>query len=263
MRTRSYVAMIVMAFAPASMLAQAATFRGKVLTDSADRPIPGVVVAIEELKIRATTDSTGAFILPNIKPGAYIVTARKIGFGPLATRVRFAPSQDMDADLLLTPNVTALPDVTVKGKADLRGKLAEFEERRLSGNGGRFLTQADFERHAFATFTESLRELPGIDFTSDPRFPAERYAVAGRMATGACAMCGGGGSGPPPVCMAAVVIDGAMVYGQGGLAEPKFNLNTIDPTTIAGVEYYAGAASIPTKYNGTRSTCGLLVIWTK
>jgi hypothetical protein len=29
------------------------------------------------------------------------------------------------------------------------------------------------------------------------------------------------------------------------------------------VEVYNGGASMPAEYNATRSTCGLLVIWTK
>ena len=76
-------------------------------------------------------------------------------------------------------------------------------------------------------------------------------------------------------CYAAVVLDGAFVYGAGDGYDPpgggnpgskgerKFNLNAIDPSMLAAIEYYAGPASIPVKYNGTRSTCGLLILWTK
>ena len=66
------------------------------------------------------------------------------------------------------------------------------------------------------------------------------------------------------------MLDGAFVYGGGasvnpgeGKSEPLFNINSVDPSTLAGVEYYVGPASMPVKYNGTRSTCGLLVLWTK
>ncbi len=64
----------------------------------------------------------------------------------------------------------------------------------------------------------------------------------------------------PGLCYAAVVLDGAFVY-SGNEQEPLFNMNTLDPATIAGIEYYPSSASIPLKYSGTRATCGLVVIW--
>ena len=39
------------------------------------------------------------------------------------------------------------------------------------------------------------------------------------------------------------------------------NLSTINVATIAGIEFYNGAASIPTEYNGSRNTCGALIMW--
>lgn len=248
---------------PAVLGAQSATFKGRALTDSLERPIPGVVVAIDQLKLQATTDSLGNFEIKGVTPGGYTVTAKKIGFGPLGTRLRFTSGETLDADLLLTPTTAqTLPDVKVETKAPTRGKLIEFDERRQAGQGGHFLTQADIERHAFSNFENVLRTLPGISFAKDLRRSSAAYAVAGRMSLPGGALARGGG-GPPPPCYAAVVLDGTYVYGAGDDSEPKFDLNSINPQTIAGVEYYVGAATIPVKYNATRSTCGLLVIWTK
>jgi hypothetical protein len=64
------------------------------------------------------------------------------------------------------------------------------------------------------------------------------------------------------LCYSAVVLDGAFVY-QGQDGETLFDLNSIEPSSIAGIEIYTSTATIPAKYNGTRSTCGLVVIWTK
>ena len=59
--------------------------------------------------------------------------------------------------------------------------------------------------------------------------------------------------------------DGATVFeGHGaGFAVEPFNVNSIPPGEIAGIEYYAGAATLPAELNSTRNTCGLLVIWTR
>jgi hypothetical protein len=148
--------------------------------------------------------------------------------------------------------------------------MTEFEDRRLAGNGGKFLTQADLEKRPFATLTDALRQLPGIDFTRNNMNGRERYAVAGRMSQPVCVLCNGPRSNGVMVpCYAAVVLDGAFVYGAGenggsnGGDERKFDINSIDPSTLAGVEFYVGPATMPVQYNATRHTCGLLVLWTK
>jgi hypothetical protein len=270
---------LVACLLPALAAAQTASLKGRVLTDSTERPIAGVVISIPDLKLQATTDSLGNFLIPNVRPGAHIVSARKIGFGPLSTRVTFGFGETMEADLLLTATTAQpLPDVNVNATPTPHGKLIEFDERRLSGTGGRFLTQADLEKKPFSTLTDALRSnVPGIDFKRGTDGERGSFVVAGRSSLPVCAFCGGPkASGSMQPCYAAVILDGAFVYGAGssgavlgavtsnrGEEEPKFDINSINPSTVAGIEYYAGPASMPVKYNGTRSTCGLLVIWTK
>lgn len=70
--------------------AQSASLKGRVVTDSTELPIAGVTVSIESLKLQATTDSLGNFTLIGIRPGIHVVSARKIGFGPLTSRLDFA-----------------------------------------------------------------------------------------------------------------------------------------------------------------------------
>ncbi|MEW5918356.1 MAG: hypothetical protein AB1762_18280, partial [Gemmatimonadota bacterium] len=42
-----------------------------------------------------------------------------------------------------------------------------------------------------------------------------------------------------------------------------FDVNSINPTHVAAIEFYAGAAQMPAQYNRTGSACGALLIWTK
>jgi hypothetical protein len=244
---------------PVMAAAQDASLKGKVLTDSTERPIAGVVVAIEQLKIQATTDSTGDFILRGIKPGAYVVTARKIGFGALATRVRFAATETVEADFLMTPGVQPLPEARVETKPKPAPKLIEFEERRAQGVG-RFLTQADFDRRASSYMSDILRQVPALDLIRDSRSGSAFFMAAGRGSMGSSMSMNQNTIAP---CFAAVVLDGIFVY-QGHANEQPFNINSLAPNTIAGFEYYPSSASIPAKYNGNlRNTCGLAVIWTR
>ncbi len=250
---------LLLAGATASASAQQATFKGIVLTDSTERPIPGVTVTIDLLKLSATTDSSGEFTIKGIRPGTHVISARKIGFGPVTTRVTFMTGAIVEADLMMVVTAAqALPDVTVETKALVRGKLAEFEERRLAGNGGRFLTQADLEKRPFSLLADALRQLPGLGIVKSPRGSGQ-IVTAGRASLPAGAISGG----KAVACPSAVVLDGIMVFGAGEQGEAPFDINQINPNHLAGVEYYVGPASMPIKYNGMRHTCGLLVLWTR
>ncbi len=256
-----------------ALSAQSATLRGRALTDSTDRPIVGAVVAIDELKRHTISDSLGHFVLTGIAPGEYIVRAQRIGFGALATRVRFTANLAVEADFLMTRNVQDLPDVNVNAKRALPPKLAEFEERRTAGVGGRFITQDEIDKRAYSVTADIIRtKVPGMEIMRDVVRPSQAYVVGGRMQVPGGAMANGGAK--PGPCFAAVVLDGIFVY-QGNYGsptatgsisrdEPPFDTNSIGPSVIAGIEYYASAASIPTKYNGMRNTCGLMLIcWTR
>jgi outer membrane receptor for Fe3+-dicitrate len=241
-----------MAMLAGPMAAQTATFKGLVLTDSSERPIPGATVAIDALKLQATSDSLGRFTIVGVAPGVHTVVARKIGFTPIATRVVFGTGATLEADLILSPNsAQALTEVIVETKkaAPLHGKLAEFEERRLAGVGGQFLTQAELEKKSSSVLSNVLRQVPGVDLV---RYGGQYFVAGGRMP----------GRGNLP-CPAAVMLDGVFIYGAGNPSEPRFGIDQINTNTLAGVEFYSGGASMPVKYNATRHTCGLLVLWTK
>jgi hypothetical protein len=160
--------------------------------------------------------------------------------------------------MMIPTAAQALPDVKVETKAVIHGKLGEFEERRLAGNGGRFLTQADLEKRPFSQLADALRQLPGIGIAKSPKGSGQ-IVTAGRASLPAGAISGG----KAVACPSAVVLDGIMVFGAGEAGEPPFDINQVNPNHLAGIEYYVGPASMPIKYNGMRHTCGLLVLWTK
>jgi hypothetical protein len=257
MRSLAFAAAVLLA-APVTLSAQSeATFKGRVLTDTTEVPINGAIVSIESLKLEATTDSAGNFIIRGVRPGAYVVTAKKIGYSALATRLRFTAKEEVSAEFLLTRTTVRLPDARVETKAPLPRKLVEFEDRRKLGIG-RFLTQADFDKRAYSLTSDILRQVPGMELLRDSRRPSQYYVTAGRMQ--GATRGGDAGSG---VCFAGVVLDGMFVF-QGLPGEQPFDINSIGTNVIAAFEYYPSAASIPAKYNSSnRGTCGLAIIWTK
>lgn len=245
--------------ASGAAVAQGATLRGRVLTAGTERPVAGAQVSVEG-GASVITDSSGAFTITGVAPGARVVAVRKIGFDAFQTRLDFRLGVATDADLLLTPSVQQLPGVSVEVTVPANAKLREFEERRAIAAAGHFLVQADFDKRASSLTSDILRPLPGIDMVRDSRRGSAMFVVGGRMQAPRGAF-DTGGSRPRP-CFAAVVLDGAFVF-SGLQGEPPFDINSIGPAHIAGLEFYASSASIPARYGGTRNTCGLVVIWTR
>ncbi len=60
-------------------------------------------------------------------------------------------------------------------------------------------------------------------------------------------------------CFVQVIVDRMVRY--NGI-QPLFNINMLEPGTIAGIEYFT-TAQMPAQFNGTGSACGTLVIWTR
>jgi hypothetical protein len=237
---------------------------GKVLNDLDDKPVRGAVVAIPGLGLSTTSDSAGAFHLVGVPAGKQIVWVRRIGFNPISAVLTFVAGETLDNDFMLLPTTTRLPEVEVKGAAPVSPKLSEFEERRKEGFG-HFLTASELEKMEGRRMSEIMATIPGpriVRGTTNAawvvggRGPASvtRQPALNRMdvARGA----------KPGLCYSAVMLDGIFVY-QGNEGESLFDINGIQPAEIAGVEIYTSAATIPPKYNGTRATCGLVVVWTK
>ena len=238
---------------------------GKVLHDENERPIAGAEVSISGALLKATTDSAGAFRLTAVPAGKQIVWVRKIGFNPVSAVLTFVAGETIDSDFLLAPSTTRLPEVEVRADAPVAPKLAEFEERRKAGFG-HFLTGPTLEKMEGRRLSEVLATIPGPSILRGTTNAA--WVVGGR---GPVSLLRNGGAitemdrrkgANPGLCYSAVVLDGIYVY-QGHDGETLFDINSIQSAEIAGIEVYASTATIPVKYNGTRSTCGLVVIWTK
>jgi hypothetical protein len=238
--------------------------RGLVVDDANERPIPGATVAIEVLKLSSVSDSVGGFRLAPIPFGRYVVSVKRIGYGSITAVVTFGASDSLEYDFALIKQPTALPEVAVITSAPVRPKLREFEERRAAGFG-RFLPESVFVKNEHRRMSEIVQTISGtrimrgwggngwvassVGYSSENKFrPSSADINRGA---------------DPNQCYAAILLDGNPIFtGQPG--ELLFDVNSLGPSTIAGVEWYRDAATIPQKFNFSRgATCGLLVIWTR
>lgn len=238
--------------------------KGLIVDDANDRPIPGATVAIEALRLSSVSDSTGAFRLAPIPFGRYVVSVKRIGFGGLTAVVTFGASDTLEYDFALVKQATALPEVEVRTKAPARPKLVEFEERKAAGFG-RFLSESTFVKNENRRMSEILATISGtriVRGTGSNGWIASSvgYSSENKFRPSSADVNRGADD---KQCYSAVLLDGSPVF-TGRPGELLFDVNTLGPNSIAGVEWYRDAATVPMKFNVSRgSTCGLLVIWTK
>lgn len=214
---------------------------GSVRSDSADIPLRHAEVAIPSLRIAGYTDSVGHFRVDNITPGEYDVVIRHLGFTPRVMRMKFDADETtaQQFELSFTPTVLAKVKVTARDTARSLNtdNLARFDQRRARGFG------------AFIT-TDELRVTRGRDMTTVLHtLPAIRFY---RLSTGVV-VAGSAESGGR--CYAQVYLDGVKI------AFP-FDINSLGPESMAGIEYYASPNS-PSDYIASPGYCGVLVFWTR
>jgi hypothetical protein len=244
-----------------------AVLRGFVLADSTEQPLVGAELTIEALGIGSRTGEGGAFRLPDIPAGTHIVSVRALGFRRIWARLTFSEADSLERDFLLEPTPTRISGVTVAAKAEIRNpKLAEFERRRASGFGA-FISQQRIDSFPGRRLSNFMQALPGLAIqrgsTSSATWAAGTRlsgSIEKRPAISAFDKARGAKNG---VCYSAVYLDGVPVY-SGKVGETLFDLDSLQPGDVAGIEYYASASQMPVELNGTSSgTCGVVVIWTR
>ncbi len=249
---------------PAGAQAQS-VLKGVVLVNVVETPIVGAEISLPALNLKATSDSTGHFVITGIPAGNYAVAVRHLRFSPVSSLLSFGKADTVDTDMLMTAAKTVLPTVAV-AETKPNAKMSAFEERRRAGFG-HFLTEEDLKRNENGRLAEALMRVPGNKVLTGNTQAAWLYGGRGLQSrsgstTPSLDRMDMAKGAKPGYCYSAVVLDGIFVY-QGNSGETLFDLNSIPISEIAGIETYAGGATMPAMYNGTRSTCGLIVIWTK
>jgi carboxypeptidase-like protein len=256
MRSVAYL-MFAAGVLPLSLNAQAKQPLGRILgvfDNATGEPVVGAEVVDLATHTKALTSASGAISLAFLEPGATVLQIRKIGYQSKMLTVKVSDVDTVSVTILLDPVAQTLPSVLTRAPAPLTGKLAEFDRRRAAGFG-HFLTREQLAKIENHLTSDALRSIPGLKLIRPPGMGQVWYVGTSRP-TASFLLTGGNG-----MCLAAVMVDGIFVYNGNG--QPPFDINSIKPEEMAGLEYYAGGAVMPAEYNSTRNTCGLVVIWTR
>lgn len=202
--------------------------------------LAGAVVAVGPRSV--STHSDGRFRMAGLPAGAVVVTVKRLGYQmrTFPAIVESDAAQVKSIDVVLHPVPTGLTPVTVQARRDARElQLTGFYDRQRAGIG-RFITRDQIEKRRASSFMELLRSMvPGMQLTGTGRTPNRTVQLRNRP------------------CAPLVVLDGFPMYGAG------FDLTSVNPVTVLGVEIYSGPATVPAKFRSFKNGegCGVIAIW--
>lgn len=260
------IALLLVALLPLSLSAQQAkrpaVLYGSVLSDPNDHPVSGAEVIVAPT-LSARTDSAGDFVIRNVPAGVYQVVVRHVGNPPLTALLAFAPGDSVGRDFVLAREATQLDTVHVVEAAvpNLRlGKMMGFAERQKNGFGT-FFDAAIIEKQHDRRLSDIIQSRAQVRVMP----LGSGAAIASRRGISLNGPSGDGTDrrrGARPACYSQVFIDGLRVY-YPATDKALFDINSIQPDQLQGIEYYAGGATTPTEYSGLGANCGTLLLWTK
>ena len=216
--------------------------RGEVVDDTG-APIDNVLVEVPQLGLRSTSDSRGRYVIPRITEGRQLVTVRRLGYTPFDTTLVIRAGAILDQRHVLE-RVTTLAEVNTTAA---RAWAREFDEHRRIGLG-QFLTREELAKRESQRLGDIVSMMRGA-----------RMLRSGQTNTYLSSPVTTSLSRP---CYAHVWLDGMPMY-LGRPGEPLYNLNELIVMQIEAIEYYAGPADTPAKYNNLGANCGVLVVHTR
>jgi hypothetical protein len=212
--------------------------------------LEGVRVMDMMNRVTALTTKTGTVSLVFLPEGPNLVRIERLGFQGQTLGVRISPDDTVPVTVLLKPLVNTLPTVEVRDSEPsyLSPGLRAFEERRRAGIG-HFVSEAELRKHDTEKMTNLVRRFSSLTIVC-PKTGVRRgecWAESMRL-TSAHVLQNEG-------CPLDIWMDGVNVSDN--------NLNAMSISDFAGVEYYAGGATLPPQYDRTGSSCGVLLFWTR
>jgi hypothetical protein len=222
---------------------EAATLAG-VVRDSTLQPLRDARITVSGVAGEWRTNASGGFVVRGIPDGTHVVAVNTMGFVRERRMVELAPQDSATIDLSMTRLLTTLPTVTVEERRRFDALRSDLESRRRMGFGYR----AD---------SAALARLPGV--VEAFNFPGVRTRSSqGRWfiyMNGMYTMTSKNGSGITMTCAPTIWIDGS-------IADIDY-LNELTKDEIGMIEVYTSAAGAPLQFTGTRTNCGVVLVWRK
>jgi hypothetical protein len=212
------------------------------VTDTSLRPVDGADASIVLSGIRVTANADGRFRITSIPAGKYLIAIRRVGYRAIATPISVEANDTLRLAFTLEPLVSALDAVRIT-EANRSQRLLEFDKRRQTGMGT-FFTEGDIRTINPLSVADIFRRAPSVRVLD--------FAQSSRQSSW---------------CPMAIYIDGMPVQSSRGETVPVRLVDLPPPSEFAGIEVYAGAATVPGWLSNPsrphRIGCGAILLWTK
>ena len=224
--------------------------KGKVVSDSAAVPIPGVVVVLlnakgDTVEQPVRSDANGDFIIRTKDPGRYRIRATRLAFQPVTSSpfdmllrtiydVRLTMSPQA---ILLAPNIVV--GSRIMGGADMMGPEGfEYRRRRTTGY---YADTATLRKAGYPPFSQGLKEfVPGL------------FTMSGLMGNEEIRMTVQGTECTPDLYKDGVTQQSLSIQ----------HINQMNSRDFYGIEVYR-RPNVPLEFRKTGLECAVIAIWTK
>jgi len=228
---------------------QAQTARLEVLVvDSAGTPVRDARVEVAGVREGTRTNGDGVGRIDGIPPGNRLVYASRLGFGAARVPVEFRAGEPTQYTITLRNEVVTLGAVrVVVGRHTAALARRGFYDRQRRGHGSYMDGDRIDELRPIRT-VDLIRRMRGFQVVYD-----RRGYIDLQVSRGAASLQGS--------CRPLIFLDGMLIPAKTSPNEDA--LSAIHPESLAGIEAYAGAGTIPAEYNFTGSACGVVLLWTR
>jgi hypothetical protein len=229
-------ALFCLLFGASQSLAQQGVVRGRVVDQSAMKPVQDAEVVLAEAGRTVRADSMGRFEFRGVRAGSITLRIRALGYAQQVVAFDLADGQQVDRVISLEASVHILGGVDVTAAPSSGYRLVEFERRSQTGRG-QYLNEEQIKQLGFNTVPETLRSLRGVLFE-----------------------CGGGAgcyvrmARAPMRCLPEYIVDGQLMNDFGPLTPIR---------DVVGIELYTGPGDVAGEFAGRNAGCGVIVLWTR
>lgn len=117
-----------------SMLLASGMIKGVVYDARSGKGLPFANVYLEGTKIGTSTDESGFFVLKNVPPGDYQITATMLSYKPQTQKVKVKDGETVTIDFYLQEEAIQLSELTVVGKRPLIEKELSASVKTIGKN---------------------------------------------------------------------------------------------------------------------------------
>lgn len=218
-----------------------AAISGVVIDARTSQPVVGATVLILPDAGSSTTQREGAFRLPVMGSGRFVVETRHVAYAVRTDTIQLGDGLHARVEIRLVAAAIELPPISVETRS-LRLDQAGFFARRERGLGT-FLTRDEMAKQNLRHVSDVFARVPGLRRAITADGGSRVDSRGGRMITRRCDM--------------QYFIDGVRSeIGQVGVDQIPLDI-------VEGVEIYRGGSEVPMQFDSGSAVCGAIVIWTR